>query len=157
MAPVSRVSFRAGVGCIVLNERDEVLMGERAAVPGAWQFPQGGVDEGEDGEAAAWRELGEETGLTPATAALLKAMDGWVGYELPAGYRTPKTGRGQVHRWFAFRLAPGAQPIPADGEFRELRFVRPAGATELAVEFRQPQYRLVLRWIAEEVLGTVRQ
>jgi len=52
----------------VVIERDgRVLLGKRAAwtrSPGAWSFPAGFVERGEVVEAAAAREVAEETGLT---------------------------------------------------------------------------------------------
>ena len=47
-------------GGIVSNEKDEVLMIFRY---GCWDFPKGKVEEGEDWETAALREVQEETGL----------------------------------------------------------------------------------------------
>ncbi|MGI9408707.1 MAG: NUDIX domain-containing protein, partial [Hyphomicrobiaceae bacterium] len=47
-----------------------------------WQMPQGGIDEGEDVEAAAMRELFEETGIR--NADILGRTEGWLTYELPA-------------------------------------------------------------------------
>lgn len=47
-------------GGIVSNEEDEVLMIFRY---GCWDFPKGKVEEGEDWETAALREVQEETGL----------------------------------------------------------------------------------------------
>jgi mutator protein MutT len=52
---------------VVLNHRDEVLLLRRSQTdsrrPGEWDFPGGGVDEGEDFAQAAARELLEEAGL----------------------------------------------------------------------------------------------
>lgn len=46
-------------GWILLQERDEFPVID----PEKWGFPGGGVEDGEDDEAAAYRELEEETGV----------------------------------------------------------------------------------------------
>ena len=57
-----------GVGALVLNEADEVLLVQErrgpAARPGFWKMPTGLVDVGEAVGAAAVREVAEETGVT---------------------------------------------------------------------------------------------
>lgn len=53
-------------GGIVTDENDEVLMIFRY---GCWDFPKGKVEEGEDWETAALREVEEETGLHDITLA----------------------------------------------------------------------------------------
>ncbi len=49
----------------------EVLLIERLNPPHGWALPGGFVDEGERVEAAALRDVSEETGLSPALRALL--------------------------------------------------------------------------------------
>ena len=55
--------FRAGVVIAVRRDDGQLLAFERADVPGQWQLPQGGLETAERPVEAAWRELGEETGL----------------------------------------------------------------------------------------------
>ena len=51
--------------------------GPEIILPGcAWQMPQGGIDPDEDAEAAAKRELWEETGVT--SVAVLGQVDEWL-------------------------------------------------------------------------------
>ena len=61
--------YRPNVGLVVFNVDGRVWLGRRVRTPGPfnWQFPQGGIDRGEDLEAAARRELEEETGMVSVT------------------------------------------------------------------------------------------
>lgn len=51
-----------GVAGIILRRNDEYLIVKKPRKNNAWQFPQGGRDEGETGKQAALRELAEECG-----------------------------------------------------------------------------------------------
>ena len=55
-------NYRKGVGIIIVNAKGQFFLGKRIGAE-AWQFPQGGIDEGENPEEALYRELHEETGL----------------------------------------------------------------------------------------------
>jgi 8-oxo-dGTP diphosphatase len=65
-------SEQVGVGVIVVRDGD-VLFGLRRGAHGAgtWSFPGGHVDAGESAEAAARRELAEETGLEATNARIV--------------------------------------------------------------------------------------
>lgn len=58
------LKYRPNVAGILRNSNGEILICERLGMPGAWQFPQGGVDPGETWEEALVRELREEVGVT---------------------------------------------------------------------------------------------
>jgi putative (di)nucleoside polyphosphate hydrolase len=139
--------FRAGVGLAIMDQEGRVLVFERSDIADSWQMPQGGIEPEEDAEMAAWRELREETGLGPEQVTLERAANVWVGYELPEEMRSEKTGRGQVHRWFLFRVRPGIELPPLlEGparEFKDRQWMTIEQLLEKVVEFRRPAYELI--------------
>src|SRR3546814_13274565 len=56
--------YRRCAGVMLVNYEGKIFVGQRLDTRAeAWQMPQGGIDEGEEPQAAALRELGEETGI----------------------------------------------------------------------------------------------
>ena len=141
--------FRAGVGAVVLDPRRRVLLLERSDVAGAWQFPQGGLDEGESPLAAARREVQEETGIPARALRLLGRHPELLAYELPPAARTKRTGMGQVQYWFYFETDAVNVPLERlpPGEFRAARWTTIDRAVGQAVSFRAPLYRQLRRYL----------
>ena len=116
--------LRRCVVAVVANEKGQYLVGERSDVPGAWQLPQGGIEEGETALEAVVRELTEEVG--GGEAEVIRQSAGAISYLFPAGleFRSSLTKRfrGQSQYWFLLRYAKGEGPDlqSADGEFSAL-------------------------------------
>ena len=144
--------------CAVLTDdaRTRVLVFRRVAAtiaPHHWQFPQGGLDEGEDPQAGILRELAEEIGTNDVE--LLSRLPEPIRYEFPpevrewlAGHDPEKTRYdGQEQIWFLARLRGGSAVIHFEhqpAEFDAFRWVSPAEAVELVVPFKKEAYRLGL-------------
>ena len=60
--------YRANVGIVLMRGTGEVFLGQRTGGRG-WQFPQGGVRQGEPVEQALYRELQEEIGIVASAAS----------------------------------------------------------------------------------------
>ena len=121
--------FRANVGIILANADNKLLLGGRVGAKG-WQFPQGGVLEGEDPEQAMYRELHEEVGLEPGDVDLLAATEEWLRYRLPDKYvrkHSKPLCIGQKQRWFLLRLTASEDKVRFDlaekPEFDRARWV----------------------------------
>jgi len=134
--------FRAGVGAVIANGDGEVLACERRDIAGAWQFPQGGLEDGEAPIDAVRREIQEETGIGAGELRLVAACPDLLAYELPRDAWSTKTGRGQVQRWFMFTYLGRAVIVPPAGsEFVACEW-RPFADVERRVpDFRKPVYR----------------
>ena len=67
-------------------------MGKRARQD-AWQFPQGGIQSGEQPEEALFRELQEETGLVEKDVRIVAVTKDWLRYRcLPILSATSRAG-----------------------------------------------------------------
>jgi putative (di)nucleoside polyphosphate hydrolase len=98
--------FRANVGIILANADGKLLLAGRIGNKG-WQFPQGGMLEGETEEEAMYRELHEEVGLSAPDVAVLGATRAWLRYRLPDRYvrrGSKPLCIGQKQRWFMLKL-----------------------------------------------------
>jgi putative (di)nucleoside polyphosphate hydrolase len=152
--------FRANAGIVLLNERDEVLALERKKIPGAWQLPQGGIRTDEEPLEAALRELSEETNFDKGHVHLVGELPEWIAYELPAAARSEKTGRGQVQRWFFFRLPPNVPEVrlteKAAEEVSAYEWTNLPSLIKEVVAFRRRTYERLASYL-EVVLTEARQ
>jgi putative (di)nucleoside polyphosphate hydrolase len=142
---MASANFRAGVVAVVTNAAGEIMVFERVDVRGAWQLPQGGIDIGETPVEAAWRELGEETGLGVDDVDLVGEHPAWVTYEFPEHVRRNGKRLGQAQRWFTFRAHhDDLRPAPDGVEFVDWKWVDRDWLVDHVVEFRRDAYRTVL-------------
>ncbi len=103
---LDRDGFRPNVGIILLNQRNQVFWGKRLRTH-SWQFPQGGIKQGESPEQAMLRELQEEVGLLPEHVQIVARTRDWLRYEVPQHFiRRDARGhyKGQKQIWFLLEL-----------------------------------------------------
>lgn len=108
--------FRANVGIILANADGKLLLAGRIGNKG-WQFPQGGMLEGETEQEAMYRELHEEVGLSPADVQVLGTTRDWLRYRLPDRYvrrGSKPLCIGQKQRWFMLKLLCGEERVRFD-------------------------------------------
>jgi putative (di)nucleoside polyphosphate hydrolase len=143
--------YRPNVGVVLFNADGRVWLGRRIHTPGPfnWQFPQGGVDQGEDLYDAARRELQEETGIV--SVQYLERTEGWITYDFPEGYKGSKIARGwrgQKQAWFALRFTGRDSEINLFAhrqvEFDDWRWAHIDEAPDLVVPFKRPAYEAVV-------------
>lgn len=143
---IDRDGFRANVGIVLMGPADQLFLGRRTGGKG-WQFPQGGMRQGESAEESLFRELYEEIGLTPADVKVLGGTENWLRYRLPSRY--VRRGQwplclGQKQRWFLLQLVTDEAQIrfdtTAEPEFDRWRWVDYWQPVKEVIFFKRPVY-----------------
>ncbi len=143
--------YRRCVGMMILNEKNEILVGRRIDHPsGYWQMPQGGIDQEEVPEDAVWREMMEEIGTNEVK--LIHTSLRWFTYDIPKDtLKTLPWGNkyvGQTQRWFVFRFIGEDNKINIETdnpEFSEWKWARYNTIVDNIVPFKRKLYEKVLK------------
>lgn len=154
---LDRDGFRPNVGIILLNQRSQVFWGKRIRTH-SWQFPQGGIDRGENPEQAMFRELHEEVGLFPQHVQVLARTRDWLRYEVPDRFiRRDARGhyKGQKQIWFLLQLVGHDWDLNLRAtdhpEFDAWRWNDYWVPLDVVVEFKRGVYEMALTELARFV------
>ena len=150
---ISEKLYRPCVGIALFNSDGKLFVGERIDTPGAWQMPQGGIDEGEEAEHAFYREMKEEIGTDKAT--ILDVMDRPVRYDFPDKLKKSLwNGKysGQEQTWIAGRFTGCDTDIDINAfdpaEFSQWKWEKPELLLDLIVPFKKSLYIEVLKYFS---------
>lgn len=145
MPDLTTLPYRPCVGMMVVNAAGLVFVGQRIDAPGnAWQMPQGGIDEGEDPEAAAFRELEEEIGTR--NVRIIDRTSDWLTYDLPEeliGKVWDGRYRGQKQLWFLMRFLGADSEIniqTGQAEFNAWKWLAIEDLPQTIVPFKKALY-----------------
>ncbi len=144
--------FRPNVGIMVANDIGQLLWARRVGGQDAWQFPQGGIHDGESPEQALFRELEEEIGLQSENVEILASTRGWLRYRLPK--RFVRRGQnpvciGQKQKWFLLRMLADDAVVRLDlnrkPEFDHWQWVSYWYPLDQVVLFKREVYRRAMK------------
>lgn len=145
--------YRPNVGIIVANPKGQVLWARRVGQD-AWQFPQGGINEGESMETALYRELKEEIGLGEDQVEIINSTRGWLRYKLPKRYlRQNNTSFvGQKQKWYLLKMLTDDKNVRFDQsetpEFDHWSWVSYWYPLGQVVPFKKDVYRRAMKELA---------
>jgi len=144
--------YRSGVGIMLINSDKKIFVGKRLDNNSdAWQMPQGGIDVGEDEDAAMIRELKEETGISGDNIKILYKSSAHYYYNLP--YKLQKKfwgGKylGQKQRWYLAEFIGDENQINVatqDPEFSDWKWISSDEILSVIVGFKRELYDDVMR------------
>jgi putative (di)nucleoside polyphosphate hydrolase len=140
---------------MVANDHGQLLWARRIGGQNGWQFPQGGINEGESPEGALYRELEEEVGLNSDNVEVLASTRGWLRYRLPK--RFVRRGQnpvciGQKQKWYLLRMLADDTSVQLDlnskPEFDHWQWVSYWYPLGQVVSFKREVYRRAMKELA---------
>ena len=147
--------LRPNVAAIILSskypQKCEIFIASRIDISNAWQFPQGGIDDGESSKEALFRELEEEIGTRDVE--IIAEYPTWVSYEFPPAIaKKMYPYDGQRQKYYLVKLKKGATinidtEIP---EFSEYKFVPTENIYEYITFFKRTVYKQVIKYFKNE-------
>lgn len=115
--------YRPNVSTVIYRKSDgKFLLVHKPREHHAWQFPQGGIDNGEEPEAAARRELAEELG-TQKFRGFRKSNHVYF-YDFPEGYSRDNKYTGHKQMYFFVEFTGDEEEIKlSEDELDDSRWV----------------------------------
>jgi putative (di)nucleoside polyphosphate hydrolase len=148
---MKNLSYRPNIGIILLNKLGNILLAERSNMPGVWQLPQGGIDDGESTIVALAREIKEEIGLEEQSYNIIASTPSWIYYNVPYWEELLKTKnrfRGQKQKWFLLEFLGNDADIRldvfSDVEFSNWQWVTYWYPLTVTADFKKQAYRSAL-------------
>ncbi|MEZ5384580.1 MAG: RNA pyrophosphohydrolase [Prosthecobacter sp.] len=147
MFPAEAIVYRPNVAAILQRENGDIFVAERLNIRGAWQFPQGGIDEGEDAETAMFREVEEEIGIKRELLTILQRREGY-RYAFPKMRLKYGIYGGQEQIYFLCRFLGEDKDFNLDATHREFagfKWIKPSEfQMDWLPRFKQAVYRQVM-------------
>ncbi|WP_304544358.1 RNA pyrophosphohydrolase [Sulfurimonas microaerophilic] len=149
--------YRPNVAMIIVSheypQKKNIFIAQRNDLGDIWQFPQGGIDEGEEVLDALFREMEEEIGT--AAAEIVAEYPEWISYDFPAKIaKSMKPYKGQTQRYFLVKLDKDAK-IDLEThhpEFSSYKFVDVDEVLDITAHFKKPVYENVINYFKDEGL-----
>ncbi len=149
--------YRPNVAMIIVSnnypDKKEIFIAQRNDLENIWQFPQGGIDNGEEVREALFRELEEEIGT--GKASIVGEYPEWISYDFPEKIsKKMKPYKGQTQRYFLLKLQKGAEINleTEHPEFDAYKFVSVDDVLNMTAHFKKPVYEKVIKYFKEEGL-----
>ena len=143
--------YRKNVGVIVCKKGKVLLCARADTNDFSWQFPQGGIEDGEDIIDAGKRELYEETGIK--TIKFIEKMPFCIKYDFPKKIINPYMNKytGQEQYWLLFEFLGDDSEIKFDIdpnfiEFKAFRWDNIEKAPNEIVYFKKECYEKVVEY-----------
>ena len=137
------MNLRQNAAAVIENSEGLILACERRNIRGAWQVPQGGIDEDEGAEDAVLREVREETGIESKFLKII-AKSSKVSYLFPrsVSWKTNK-GKydGQEQVYFHLKIADSGWKLAEETEeFVAFEWITKREMIERIVPFKKDCY-----------------
>jgi putative (di)nucleoside polyphosphate hydrolase len=132
-------------------QKKEIFIAQRNDLADVWQFPQGGIDEGEEVEEALFRELEEEIGTSDVK--IIAEYPKWVSYDFPERIaKKMKPWIGQKQRYFLVKLKKKAKINieTKHPEFSDYKFVGVGDVLHLSASFKKDVYEQVIKYFKDK-------
>jgi putative (di)nucleoside polyphosphate hydrolase len=147
--------YRPNVAMIIVSdnypEEKNIFVAKRNDLSDIWQFPQGGIDEGEEVKEALFRELEEEIGTDKVK--IIAEYPEWISYDFPSKLvKKMCPYKGQRQRYFLVKLKKSAKINihTQNPEFSDYKFVEVDEALNLSASFKQTVYTTVITYFKNE-------
>jgi putative (di)nucleoside polyphosphate hydrolase len=148
-------SYRPNVAMIIVSnnypQKIEIFIAQRNDLTEIWQFPQGGIDVGEEVQEALFRELKEEIGTDKVK--IIAEYPEWISYDFPEKIaQKMKPYKGQTQRYFLLKLKKSANIDlnTKHPEFISHKFVSVEDVLNHTAHFKKPVYDTVIQYFIKE-------